>query len=262
LPRLVRDREGLVVGALAVAEASCGGVEVEFVADGGRVRRAALGQCWDVRFEDVEPARSFPSYRGQRNFPGWWWSSTMSRHVGYESWLERDQVMLLDFDPQVVAFASQPFWLHWLAAGGPRRHLPDYFARRADGGAVVVDVRADDRIAPADAEAFEATASACASVGWEFRRVGALRPVFAANVRWLSRYRHPRCGRREDLAVRALEVFAQPTPLFADAEQVGDRLAVLPLLYHLLWRRVLVVDLGSVLLGPDSVVGVGDGSRW
>jgi hypothetical protein len=250
-----------VVGALAVAEASCGGVEVEFVA-GGRVQRGGLDQCWGVRFEDVEPARSFPSYRGQRNFPGWWWSSTMGRHVGFESWLERDQVMLLDFDPQVVAFSSQPFWVHWQAVGGPRRHLPDYFARLADGGVLVVDVRADDRIEPADAEAFEATAAACASVGWGFRRVGALPSVFAANVRWLSRYRHPRCGRREDLAVRALEVFAQPTPLFAGAEQVGDRLAVLPVLYHLLWRQALVVDLGSALLGSNSVVSVGERGRW
>jgi hypothetical protein len=27
--------------------------------------------------------------------------------VGYESWLERDQLMLLDFDPAVVGIASQ-----------------------------------------------------------------------------------------------------------------------------------------------------------
>jgi hypothetical protein len=251
-----------VAGALAVAEVSCGGVEVEFVAGDGLVRRGVLSQCWDVLFEGVAPVRSFPSYRGQRNFPGWWWSSTMGRHVGYESWLERDHVMLLDFDPLVTAFASQPFWLHWLAADGPRRHLPDYFARRADGGAVVVDVRADDRIEARDAEAFEVTAAACASVGWGFGRVGALPSVFAANVRWLSRYRHPRCGRREDLAATALSVFWQPTSLFAGAEQVGDRLAVLPVLYHLLWRQMLVVDLGSALLGPDSVVGVGERSRW
>jgi hypothetical protein len=118
----------------------------------------------------------------------------------------------------------------------------------------VVDVRADDRIEPADAEAFTATAAACELVGWEFRRVGALEAVFAANVRWLSRYRHPRCGRREDLACRLLEVFAQPTPLFAGAERVGDRLAVLPVLYHLLWRQVLAVDLRSALLGPSTLV--------
>lgn len=242
---------------VAVAGRGGAGVEIEFVAVDGGVRRQPLAECLSVRFEDVAPARSFPSYRGQRNFPGWWWSSTMGRHVGYESWLERDHVMLLDFDPQVTAFASQPFWLHWAAAGRARRHLPDYFARQVDGVRVVIDVRADDRIEPADAEAFSATAAACEAVGWQFRRVGTLDGVFAANMRWLSRYRHPRCGRREDLIVRLLEVFAQPTPLFAGAEQVGDRLLVLPVLYHLLWRQVLIVDLRSALLGPSTLVRQG-----
>jgi hypothetical protein len=182
--------------------------------------------------------------------------------VGYESWLERDHVMLLDFDPRVVGIASQPFWLHWSTHAGARRHLPDYFARRADGAGVVIDVRADDRIEPADAEAFDATAAACAEVGWEFRRVGAVDVVFAGNVRWLSRYRHRRCGRREDLAARLLGVFAEPIPLFAGAAQVGDRLVVLPVLYHLLWRRALAADLCSALLGPASLVWRGERAPW
>ncbi|HEY4377874.1 MAG TPA: hypothetical protein VGM93_11985, partial [Acidimicrobiales bacterium] len=33
--------------------------------------------------------------------------------VGYESWVERDAAMALDFDPAVVALASQPFRLAW-----------------------------------------------------------------------------------------------------------------------------------------------------
>jgi hypothetical protein len=34
----------------------------------------------------------------------------------------------LDFDPQVVAFASQPFWLHWqdTSTGRARSHAPDF----------------------------------------------------------------------------------------------------------------------------------------
>jgi len=244
------------VAGLAGAE-----FEIEFLDVDGVVRRGPLMRCWSERFEDVTPARSFPSYRGQRNFPGWWWSSTMERHVGYESWLERDHLMLLDFDPQVVAFASQPFWLYWLAGDRTRRHLPDYFVRRVDGVGVVVDVRADDRIELGDAEAFAATAVACDEVGWEFRRVGALDAVFAANVRWLSRYRHPRCGRREGIAAELVEAFTHPTPLFAGAERVGDRLVVLPVLYHLLWRQVLVADLGGALLGPSSLVWHAAGRR-
>jgi hypothetical protein len=61
--------------------------------------------------ESVPPVRRFSSYRGQRHLSGFrWWSATDGRHVGSESWLERD-LMLLDFDSTVIAIGSQPFWL-------------------------------------------------------------------------------------------------------------------------------------------------------
>ncbi len=48
--------------------------------------------------------------------------------------------MLLDFDPSVVGISSQPFWLFWRSdAGKGISHAPDYFARRDDGTAIVVD---------------------------------------------------------------------------------------------------------------------------
>lgn len=60
-------------------------------------------------------------------------------------------VMALDFDPAVGAIASQPFWLLWPAAEGGgryRSHAPDYFVRRVDGSAVVVDCRPEHRRKP------------------------------------------------------------------------------------------------------------------
>jgi hypothetical protein len=220
----------------------------------------ALGVCWSTRFEDVPPVRRFPSYQGQRSFSGCYFAACMGRHVGFESWLERDQLIMLDFSPQVEAFAAQPFWLVWSAGGRVRRHAPDFFARLTDGRGVVVDVRADDRIAPEDAEAFEATAAACGSVGWVYRRVGALDPVLAANVRWLAGYRHPRCLRQEH-RVRLVEVFTEPMPLLAGAEVVGDRIAVLPSLFHLMWTGTLTTDLMSAPLHASSVVSVCGGGR-
>ena len=62
--------------------------------------------------------RSFPSYKGQRNYPGWYWSATMGRRVGFESWVERGHLVALDFDPAVTAIVSQPFWLSLADAGG------------------------------------------------------------------------------------------------------------------------------------------------
>ncbi|MFE0644104.1 TnsA-like heteromeric transposase endonuclease subunit [Streptomyces sp. NPDC058877] len=124
--------------------------------DGGE-HRVDLCDAAAVPFEGCRPVRSFPSWKGQRNYPGLWWAATLGRHVGYESWLERDHAMLLDFDQQVTAFASQPMWLFWTSGGRRRSHAPDWFARKADGTGLVVDCRPLNRIKPRDAEAFAAT---------------------------------------------------------------------------------------------------------
>jgi hypothetical protein len=122
-------------------------------------------------------------------------------------------VMLMNFDPGIAGLSSQPFWLHWRdEAGDARRHAPDFFALRADGTVLVIDVRPDDRIAGRDADAFAVTALACAVAGWQFRRAGECGRVRVANVRWLSRYRHPRCGVPEGTSGKLLEVFAPPRP--------------------------------------------------
>jgi hypothetical protein len=184
----------------------------------------------------------------------------MGRHIGFESWLERDRLMMLDFSPRVRAFSAQPFWLLWSCGGKRRRHAPDFFVRLAGGGGMVVDVRPDDRIAPRDAEAFEATAAACESAGWGYRRVGVLDPVLAANVRWLAGYRHPRCLRGEYRA-RLLEVFTRPVPLLAGAEAAGDPIAVMPSLFHLMWTGALAADLASAALNGESLVSVSGGGR-
>jgi hypothetical protein len=120
--------------------------------------------------------------------------------------------MLLDFDPEVTAIAAQPFWLHWRDdAGRSRRHAPDLFARMADGTAVVIGVRPDDRIDQRDAEAYEATRRARELADWQFTRAGVPEPVRTANFRWLSRYRHQRCG-SPDVARLLLRAFEQPGP--------------------------------------------------
>jgi hypothetical protein len=226
---------------------------VEFVDEDGRLRREPLTDCAGVGFEMAPAVRSFPSYRGQRNWPGLWWSATMGDHVGYESWLERDQVMLLDFDPDVSAFASQPFWLLFYGEDGRgRSHAPDFFARRSDGTGLVVDCRPEDRIRPRDAEAFDATARACELAGWEYRRVGAVEPVLVENVRWLAGYRHPRFG-QAPIAAELLTVFADRRPLVEGVERVGQPLVVPPVLFHLLWQRRLRTDLSRPLADTSPV---------
>jgi hypothetical protein len=247
-----------VTGAAAAAADAAGARFVlEFQVVGGAWQRGPLASCCSVRFEDALPVRPFRFEKGLRSFAGWWYFATTGTHVGFESWLERDHLMLMDFDPGMRAVSSQPFWLRWRdGQGRVRRHAPDYFARRDDGTGVVIDVRPDGRIPDRDAETFAVTAAACRAAGWEYRRAGDLEPVLAANVRWLSRYRHRRCLVPE-IAVVLLEVFAGGRGLFEGAGLAGDRLRVLPVLFHLMWQRQLTADLVAGPLAPSTVVRAG-----
>jgi hypothetical protein len=75
--------------------------------------------------------------------------------------------------------------------------------------------------------------------------------VLLANVRWLVGYRHPRHDVPVAETLRA--VFSRPMPLLDGAEAAGEPIAVLPVLFHLLWRRELVADL-SVPLTVETEV--------
>ncbi len=230
---------------------------VSFVPHGDEERRLPLSLAWSTPFENMAPVREFSFRKGQRNYAGWYWFATTENHVGFESWVERDQLMLLDFDPDVVGVSSQPFRLHWHdeAAGKTRQHTPDYFVRLANSRVRVVDVRPDHLIKPEDAEVFKVTAEACEMVGWEFQRVGAVDPVLRANVRWLAGYRHRRNWNSE-IAGRLVAI-DEPLPLMEHAQRHGDPLQVLPVLFHLIWNRLLTADLQSTPLGPATLIDKG-----
>ena len=162
--------------------------------------------------------------------------------------------MALDADPDVAAVASQPMWLHWVSESGEaRRHAPDFFARRADGTGVLIDVRPDDRVTAADGAVFAVTAVIAGQAGWAYDRVGELPAARAANLRWLAGYRHPRYARAAVMAALA-EVFAEPGPLRAGAARAGDPVTVLPVLFAMLWRGRLAADLDGRVLDPATVV--------
>ena len=221
--------------------------EVGYVAVDGAEHRVPLEEAWQVPLEAGRPVRRFPARKGQRHLSGLWWSATMGTHVGYESWLERDHLVALDFDATVGAIASQPFWLSWSDDAGQRvTHAPDFFARRVDGSAAVIDCRPEERRPPRDVAKFDATQGACDLVGWEYRLVGATDPIVTTNLRWLAGYRHPR-HRQPAVAEALLATVTGTTPLTVAAEQVGDPVAVLPVLFHLLWCQELVVDFRTPL---------------
>jgi hypothetical protein len=59
------------------------------------------------------------------------------------------------------------------------------------------------------------------------------------------------------IAAVLLAAFVGGRGLFEGAELAGDRLRVLPVLFHLMWQRRLVADLAAGPLGMTTVVHTG-----
>lgn len=196
------------------------------------------------------PVRSFPTYRNQANYPGWLWSATMGRLVGYESLLERDRLWLADFDPAVSGIASQPLWMSGRDGHVPRRHVPD-FLLRTETGFVVVDVKPDRMLAdPCVSAALDWAGRVCAAKGWRFEVWSGADPVVLRNVRFLA------AGRRADPCEAVLVKVAEglrPGMSVAEAEEASglDQPVARGALLSLLWRGSWVTDLTRPLSGTS-----------
>lgn len=230
------------------------GIQLAYADERDRRHVVDLENANAVDFGRVRSFRKVPAYRGQRNFPGWWWSATMRSHVVYKSWLERHHLVEADRDARVTSIAGQPFELTWPRGNRKpsARHVPDFLFRTLDGKAVVTDCRPVKRADEDFRYKVAVTAAACSAVGWDFRLVGEPDPVWAANLRWLAGYRHPRFG-DEHLEAVLLELFAAGRPLGETTRQAGDPIRVRPVLFHLMWRGRLTTDL-SRPLGEATVL--------
>jgi hypothetical protein len=207
------------------------------------------------RFDEAVPCRRFPSYKGQRHFPGHYWFATTGRHVGYESLLERAHLTLLDFDPGVVAVAAQPFVLVWPEGRRLARHIPDFFVRHADGAGSVVNVKPRARVSERDLVAFAAMHQACAELGWTHRVCHEPSALLMRNVEWLAGYRRPVCHEPR-IAEVLLAVCASPTPIgeVVAAYPVAEQAR--PVLFHLMWHQQIACDLDRRLSDRSLVTAV------
>jgi hypothetical protein len=76
--------------------------------------------------------------------------------------------------------------------------------------------------------------------------LGAADALVTANLRWLAGYRHSR-HHLPGMVEVLRRMFATPTPLMSGVQATGDPIAVLPVLFHLLWCHELTIDLSTPL---------------
>lgn len=190
--------------------------------DEERVREeSATADLASIPFEAAVPIRRFCAWQGKRNYEGEWWSSTTRTHIPFESLLERDALIALDFDPAVVGISAQPVALLW-PHGTPdhRHHVPDFFARQRDGDGRLVDVKHPDRVEQSQPQ-FKLAREIAHDIGWHYEVFTGLPPAAQQNLRWLSGYRQDRHAPSEDLAGALVETFASKTSLQIGAVRIA-----------------------------------------
>ena len=228
-------------------------VQFRYLDGGGQWVTTTLAEVDGAAVTRGRPVRAFPTYKGQRNYPGWLWTATTGSLVGYESLLERDRVWMADFDPSVRWITSQPFWVSGRDGEILRRHVPDFLLDTTTG-LVVVDVKPPELVVePQVAEVFDWCRRLCTGKGWRYEVWAGADPVRLRNVRFLGSARRARAV--DQAALVKVADMAAPGMTLAQLEAAvaldgsTARAAVLALLWSGRWSVNL-----SKPLSPSSVL--------
>jgi hypothetical protein len=187
----------------------------------------------------VNIRRSWAKF-GQHNTPGYFWFSTLNQHVYYESYDEKCQLLCLDFEGRTTAILDQPFMLHW----EKRAHIPDFFGVNSGNKIFVIDVKRQRFLSDPDViESFNTTRTVLREFGWDYSIRSELEPQYLENLNWLAGYRKPPPHLACCVEPTIDKLINGELELDVLMHGLGNELLVRPVIFHLLWSRILTTDL-------------------
>ncbi len=208
-----------------------------------------------ARFDwtEAEPVREPNVFRGQKNMPGRLFTQTTGDFVTYESLLERDWILIKDFDPDVSAILEQPFELLFGQDDANGSHIPDLLLERLDGGFTVCDVKPGSRLKGRFEWQADETEKLCRKVGWTYEVLTEPDPQYMANVTWLGGYKEGSVL-SEAMESQLVEALVDGPQTIAELlSRFDDPLVAKPLLLNLLWAGVVATDLFAPLSDQSRV---------
>ena len=180
------------------------------------------------------------------------------RMVWFESFLERDFIHLLEFDPDVVSFAEQPLTLEYLHQGKTRKYTPDFHVQYAAQRQVLVECKPTVFVDREDNQIkFAAGQAWCAERGWAFRVVTEAdirREPRLANVKLLGRYARLHVAPQVQSRVFAALAASPGLSLghLARLLEPANPVMALPALLHLAARHTLALALDDAPLSLET----------
>lgn len=189
--------------------------------------------------------------------------------AGFESSLERDWLICLDFDPDVELILEQPFTLHYEVERTALRYTPDVLVRyreRSGCAAVVVfEVKLREELRSGFAkyrQRFRHMVRHCREQGWRFKIVTEreIRTPYLSNAKFLRSYRNlPSQTLYRDQLLYSMKALGPTTPqgLLAMAYLHEEkRMAALPELWRMVARREITAEF-DLPLTMNSTIWLG-----
>jgi hypothetical protein len=193
------------------------------------------------------------------------------RAASFESTLERDWLLCLDFDPDVEVILEQPFSLHYQIDGRELRYTPDVLAqyRERNGRVpvVVFEVKPYDELRLEFSkyrQRFKQMIRYCREREWRFKIVTErdIRTPYLHNAKFLRKYRKLSTqALYKDQLLYSLKALGPTTPqaLLAMAYlPLEKRMAALPELWRMVALREIHAELNKPLTMHSAIWMKGD----
>lgn len=164
--------------------------------------------------------------------------------AGYESPLEHEYMLLLEFDPEVETFEEQPIRIWFKGETGRKKpYVPDVLVRYRNACPELIEVKTTADLKKNKqryALKFEAAKAHAKEQGWKFRIVTEknIRGPYLQNLKFLREYREieadPKVART---AIEILSSSARGMSVSSLLEKLAssdqEKLIVLPVIWHL-----------------------------
>ncbi len=187
----------------------------------------------------LTPVRRRWSSGQQRHTPGFYYFSTLKKHVFYESYLESKILSHFDFEGETQRLVEQPFALHY----SKKKHYPDFVMQSTSEKITVVNVKPAAFLdLPANIADFEIADEFARVQGWHHRIMTELNPQYIDNLQWLSGFRATPFELK-GISEQVFNLLEESISLKHIIDEIGREIFVKPVIFHLLWHRRLKTDL-------------------
>ncbi|MDZ7963274.1 MAG: TnsA endonuclease N-terminal domain-containing protein [Aulosira sp. DedQUE10] len=115
----------------------------------------------------TQPVRKITNSHSKKNI-GLFSSFKMQTGIWYESLIERDYMYLLETDPDVVSYQSQPLRIFYTIDSRKRHYTPDFLVEQRSRK-LVIEIKPASKVhSPKNLQLFQIVAPICQKKGWEF----------------------------------------------------------------------------------------------